>query len=49
MLSTIPPAFSCLLDDEIVGVPNGVHPASFLFARYASEDKLPRPRSSQVL
>lgn len=31
---------ACLLDDEIVGVPNGVHPASFLFARYASEDKL---------
>ncbi|KAJ6190534.1 hypothetical protein N7519_000555 [Penicillium mononematosum] len=34
---------ACLLDDEIVGVPNGVHPASFLFARYANEDKLPRP------
>lgn len=33
----------CVLEDEIVDVPNGIHPATFLLRRYADEDKLTRP------
>ncbi|KAL5335307.1 hypothetical protein BJX70DRAFT_328312 [Aspergillus crustosus] len=33
----------CVLEDEIVDVPNGIHPAIFLLRRYAEEDKLTHP------
>ena len=33
----------CVLEDEIVVVPNEIHPATFFLRRYADEDKLTRP------